>query len=111
MPGMEPPFMSRTLAALLVLAVLGTACAGPSEPPPSSIRVLDSSKIAGVKANLSTDTELAGAGIQVTAENDTCVLSGSVASEEAKNRATALAKKVPGIEKVDNRLKVVPPAQ
>ena len=105
----EPSPMRNSLAALALLGLLATACAGPSEPPPSSIPVLDKAEITAVEVNLKTDGELAGALIRVSATNDTVVLEGTVASEDAKARAQALALKVHGIHKVDNRLEVKPP--
>ena len=45
----------------------------------------------------------------MSAENDTVVLEGTVASEDAKARAQALALKVHRIRKVDNRIEVKPP--
>lgn len=98
--------MKRSLAVLALLGLLSTACAGPAEPPPSSIQVLDKTKLTAVEANLKTDAELASCGIQVSAENDMVVLKGSVPSEEARAKAEALARKVEGIQKVANHLVV-----
>lgn len=101
--------MNRFLAVLALLGTLATACAGPSEPPPSSIHALDKTKLTAVEMNLKTDAELAGAGIQVSAQNDMVVLKGTVNSEDAKKRAEALALKVDGITKVANHLTVAAP--
>lgn len=85
------------------------ACAREEPPTPGSIMVLDRSKLTAVEANLKTDPELAASNIRVSARNDTVVLEGNVPSAEARQKAEALARRVPGIEKVDNRLAVVPP--
>lgn len=101
--------MNRAFVIVALLGVLATACAGPSEPPPSSIHALDKTKLTAVEMNLKTDAELAGAGIQVSAQNDMVVLKGTVNSEDAKKRAEALALKVDGITKVANHLTVSAP--
>ena len=101
--------MRNALAALALLGLLGTSCAGPSEPPPSSIQALDRTRILAAEANLKGDPELASSNIQVSAHHRTVVLTGTVPSEEAKVRAGELAGKVEGVETVENLLKVKPP--
>jgi hypothetical protein len=96
----------RTFAISLLLLLTFSACAGPSEPPPSSIKPIDQSVVATVQMNLKTDPELAASGIMVQAENDLLVLRGSVPSEEAKKRAEEIARKTPRIEKIANHLEV-----
>lgn len=97
--------MKRHLISLGLLGAL-LGCAGPSEPPPTSIKPIDQSIVATVQMNLKTDPELAASGIQVSAENDLLVLRGTVPSEDAKARAEAIAKKTPRIEKIANHLEV-----
>jgi osmotically-inducible protein OsmY len=91
------------LASLLVFS----ACAGPTEPPPTSIKPIDQAVVATVQMNLKTDPELAVAGLKVEAENDLLVLRGTVPNEAAKKRAEEIAKKTHGIEKIANHIDVV----
>ncbi len=100
--------MRNLVMCLLLLGFLTASCTGPSEPPPSSIQTLDRTRILAVEANLKTDPELASAGVQVSAMNDTVVLTGSVRSKEARQKAEDLARRVQGVYTVENRLKVVP---
>lgn len=92
----------------LVLTFLLVGCAGPTEPPPSSIKALDSTVVNTTKMNLKADLELVGSQIEVVAENELLVLRGTVPTEEAKNRAEAVAKRTPRVEKVANHLEVQP---
>ncbi len=101
--------MRNLIPCLLLLGLLTAACAGPSQPTPSSIQALDRTRILAVEANLKTDAELASAGVQVSARNDTVVLTGTVTSEAARQKAGDLARRVKGVNTVDNQLKVVPP--
>ncbi|MDQ7824476.1 MAG: BON domain-containing protein [Candidatus Eremiobacteraeota bacterium] len=93
--------------ALLTLMAMTGGCAPPPQPP-SSIQPLDTSHVTALKSALNTDPELASAGIQVTVQNDTATLTGTVNSEEAKKRAEAIALKTRGINKVVNNLQVAP---
>jgi hypothetical protein len=98
----------KTLARLLIIALLGLTygCAGPVDPPPSSIAPIDSAKVQAALANIKTDPELAGCEIHCKAQNALLVIDGKVNSEDAKQRAETLAKKVQGIKSVANHLVV-----
>jgi osmotically-inducible protein OsmY len=95
------------LSAFLAVAILGCSTQ-PKDPPPRSIKAIDSTVITTCKMNLKTDVELASSDITVSAENDLLVLRGTVPSEEAKARAEKIAKKTPRVEKVANHLEVKP---
>ena len=101
--------MWKILLGLLLLTCAG--CAGPSEPPPTSIAPIDSAKVQAAVQNIKTDAELAGCVIKVNAQNDLLVMSGEVNSEQAKARAEVLVRKVKGINKVANHLMVQPNKQ
>ena len=92
---------------LISLSFLVCSCAGPADPPPTSIKVLDKSVATAVQLNLKSDVELATCSIKVSAENELLVLRGTVPSEEAKSRAEKLALKTSKVEKVANHLEVV----
>jgi hypothetical protein len=61
-----------------------------------------------VRQKLSTDREVGGNSIDVKVENGTVTLTGSVRSERQKSRAEKIAKKVKGVEKVENQLVIAP---
>ncbi|MCA9775666.1 MAG: BON domain-containing protein [Candidatus Eremiobacteraeota bacterium] len=104
---MSSKIKQLVLTFLLALAVVGCSTA-PKDPPPSSIKALDSTVVTTAKMNLKTDPELAASDIQVSAENDLLVLRGTVPSEEAKAKAEEIAKKTKRVEKVANHLEVKP---
>lgn len=99
--------MKYFLALVLVLGAL-SGCAGPKDPPPTSIKPLDQGVVAAVRMSLKSDMELAQSSIEVQAENNLLVLRGTVPSEAAKARAEKIALGTPRIEKVANHLTVVP---
>lgn len=102
---MRPFLKNIVLAAFLALAVVGCSTA-PKDPPPSSIKALDSTVVTTCKMNLKTDPELASSDIQVSAENDLLVLRGTVPSAEAKAKAEQIALKTKRVEKVANHLEI-----
>ncbi|MFH1453168.1 MAG: BON domain-containing protein [Armatimonadota bacterium] len=67
---------------------------------------LNTTKELSVKSSLLSDPELASSNIIVQVNLNTATLSGSVASEDAKQRAENLAKQASGIDKVVNNLQV-----
>lgn len=93
---------------LAFCATLVIGCTGPTEPPPTSIKPLDTARVTAARVNLNNDPELGPCAIQVSAENDLLVMKGNVPSEEGKKRAETLVRKVEGIEKVANHLMVTP---
>jgi hypothetical protein len=103
------------LKLLILLAMAGAAlvgCSSPAKPVTdentASIVPLDRAKTVAVKANLSSDRDLASQGIKATVINQECTLEGTVPSEELKKRAEDLAMKVEGITKVINKIEVKP---
>jgi osmotically-inducible protein OsmY len=60
-----------------------------------------------VRLKLSADRDVRGGVIEVKVEKGVVELSGTVKSDKARNRAEKVAKKVKGVEKVVNKLKVV----
>jgi osmotically-inducible protein OsmY len=100
--------MKQFMACLALSLLFFSGCAGPTEPPPTSIKPIDQSVVAAVKMNLKTDGELAGCVIRVEAENELLILRGEVPTEEAKARAEQIALKSAKVEKVANHLEVKP---
>lgn len=103
--------MKEILAIFVVVSLLFSGCAGPKEPPPRSIKVLDDTVVSAVKMNFKSDMVLAGCDIEVKAENDLLVLRGEVPTEDDKKKAEELALKAPKVEKVANHLEVKEPAE
>ena len=114
----------KLLAAILVGAALAGCDKGPEStpptgaevtPPPSSPRaadatvgtkVEDATITARVKSKLIADDDLKAREINVDTSNGTVTLRGNVATPEAKERATVLAREVQGVASVDNQLVV-----
>lgn len=96
--------MRRFILLLVALAAVG--CAGPSEPPPSSIKPIDQATVAAVNVQLKQDPILAGCVLKAQAQNDLLILSGEVPTEESKKKAEQLARTVHGVEKVANHITV-----
>jgi osmotically-inducible protein OsmY len=104
---MNPYLKSVIVSVFLAVAVLGCSTQ-PKDPPPSSIKAIDSTVVTTCKLNLKSDIELASSDIKVSAENDLLVLRGTVPSEEAKAKAEQIALKTARVEKVANHLEVKP---
>lgn len=102
--------MRRRFWLALPLAALLLGTPGCVEPPPpvQSIQPIDQSKVEAVQVQLKHDPVLAGCVIQVSAQNDTVVLSGTVPTQQAKDHAEQMAHRVEGITKVKNGITVVP---
>jgi hypothetical protein len=103
----RPPF----LALLMLMACpYFNGCTSVNEPPPppATIQEIDRGRMLAAEQAIKTDGELAGEGIQVSAKGDTLVLSGSVQTDDEKQRAERLAKTTRGITKVENDLVVKP---
>jgi hypothetical protein len=96
----------RRLILLILTLVLAVGCAGPTDPPPSSIQPIDKAVVAAAQVQLKQDPILAGCVLKAEAQNDLLVLTGEVPTEEAKKKAEELVRKVHGVEKVANHLKV-----
>lgn len=117
--GVEADYMKKrkTFERLILAAVAAStlACSGPANPGqptpsqtsgPTSITPIDQAKVAAARLNLKGDPILAGCQIDVSAKNDTLVLVGKVPNETSKSKAEELVRKVEGIKKVQNDLKI-----
>lgn len=96
----------RKLLLIFVALSAMVGCAGPSEPPPSSIKPIDAATVAAVDVQLKQDPILAGCVLKAQAQNDMVVLTGEVPTEESKKKAEELARTVHGVEKVANHITV-----
>lgn len=91
---------------LIMTLILAVGCAGPTEPPPSSIKPIDQATVSAVQVQLKQDPILAGCVLKASAQNDMVVLTGEVPTEESKKKAEQLARSVHGVEKVANHINV-----
>jgi hyperosmotically inducible protein len=92
---------ARLLLASLALALSACATADPRQ---------DTRIEAEVKARLVAETSANLTRVGVLSTNGVVYLSGTVASEEERARAAALAGTVTGVRRVVNTLQVRPPA-
>ena len=102
MPGIEArrgPWRGVLVSATLVLALVGCATMDPRE----DIRIE-----AEVKARLVAEKTANLTRVGVTSTNGSVYLTGTVVSAEQREQAGALARDVPGVKSVVNRLDVRP---
>jgi len=104
---MKPKHTSilRLVFALCVLAPL-FGCAGTATRESTGEYVDDSSITTKVKAELARDSTVSAMDVHVTTYKGTVELSGFVDTADQKARAGELAKNVPGVGKVQNKISV-----
>ena len=95
--------MSRKalLAAVMALSLVGVAVADEAAETKLATTEVD------VKETLIKKGGAAAAGIRVTMDGKTAILTGVVHTHAAYELSTEVALSVPGVKKVDNRLKLV----
>ena len=97
--------MKNFLAIIVATALLFGCNSSPPEPI-NTIKPIDKATVAAVQMGFKSDPEMASYNITVSAKLDRLILSGTVGSEEAKEKAEKMAKKTPSISHVDNKLTV-----
>jgi len=80
----------------------GAAAAAPAGPSAASTAPI----AAAVKARLAADQKVGSDPIQVEAEGDTVILTGTVKSTEEKIQAVRVAQETQGVQRVEDRLTV-----
>ena len=88
------------ICAILSLALFGAALA--AEKNTSDDSIYDN-----VRRRLASDPIVKGGGLQVDVKAGAVTLRGTVEEQKQKEKATKLAKKVPGVKSVVNELNVV----
>ena len=88
--------LRRILSLLLVLALAVPMVTGQSK---SDDRITDA-----IRLKLANDADVKGGAIDVTVQNGAVILRGQVRTEKAREKATAIAKKIKGVITVDNQL-------
>lgn len=103
---MKQEKLKWTFILSFLIAILIIGC-GREELPPTTITPIDSTRVQSVKAAFNNDPLLASENINITVLNDEVTLTGTVHSEEAKQKATDLARKTRGVNIVKNKLEVI----
>ena len=89
----------RTLSVLAILLLVVPLLIGQSTA--SDDRIYDE-----VRQRLAEDPDINGGGLDVTVKNGTVTLRGRVHNVKAKEKAEKITKKVKGVTRVDNQLKL-----
>jgi osmotically-inducible protein OsmY len=89
----------RTLSVLLILLLVVPLLIAQSTA--SDDRIYDE-----VRQRLAEDPDINGGGLDVAVKNGTVTLRGRVHNVKAKEKAEKIAKKVKGVTRVDNQLKL-----
>ena len=97
-------FLGGPLA--LALAIIVTGCAGSQYERSTGESVDDSATTGRVKRALSADKTYKYSDVKVTTFKGNVQLSGFVDSNDQKAKATELAKTVPGVKDVENRITI-----
>ena len=92
---------------LSVLAVASAACAVPEVKRSAGEQIDDTILLSRVKTALLGNDQTDGMAIDVEVFRGRVQLNGTAGSEDKKQAATAVARAVPGVEEVENNLRVV----
>lgn len=90
----------RTCVALLILLLVVPMLI--AQGTPTDDRIYDE-----VRQKLAMDSDVRGAGFDVTVKNGVVTLKGTVHTQKGKEKADKIAKKVKGVTSVVNELKLV----
>ena len=96
---MPAKVMARVASLLLIVALLVPLLV--AQGTPSDDRIYDD-----VRRKLADDADVRGAGLDVTVKSGAVTLRGRVHTDKAKEKAEKITKKVKGVTKVDNQLKL-----
>jgi hyperosmotically inducible periplasmic protein len=91
--------VTRTLSLLIVFALVMPLLVAQGTPADDKIYDL-------VRTKLANDTDVKGAGLDVTVKAGVVTLRGRVHDDRAKEKAVKLAKSVKGVVSVTNELKL-----
>jgi hyperosmotically inducible protein len=89
----------RTVSVLLILLLVIPLLIAQSTA--SDDRIYDE-----VRQKLAADEDINGGGLEVTVKNGVVILRGRVHNAKAKDKAEKITKKVKGVTRVDNQLKL-----
>ena len=101
--------MKRLLLCVVLMSgavLLPVAAAGQKNVAGASTE--DDRIVDQVRLKLAGDPDVKGGNLEVSSKDGAVVITGRVETEQGKNKATKLAKKVKGVKSVDNQLSVGP---
>jgi osmotically-inducible protein OsmY len=91
----------RLVGLLLIFALIAPMLVL-AQGTPDDDRIYDA-----VRRRLADDVDVKGAGIDVVVKQGAVTLRGRVHDEKAREKAARVAKKVKGVNKIDNQLKLL----
>jgi osmotically-inducible protein OsmY len=95
---MGQSILARSIALLLILTL--------AVPVFAQTKVSDDRIYDQVRQRLANDPDVKGGGFDVTVKDGEVTLKGTVNDKSAREKAEKIAKKVKGVTKVDNQLKI-----
>ena len=100
--------LSALILSVSALAIVGgiTGCAGDRYTPSTGERIDDKADSSRVRSALSADTQYKFEDVKVQTFKGVVQLSGFVNSRDQKDRAGDIAKKVEGVNEVENNITV-----
>ena len=97
---------SLTVTAGQPSAATSTAAPPTAAAPTAAASAGDETLTARIKSQLSSDTQIKGARLDVSAKNGVVLLQGTVTTKAAKQRALTLARRTDGVTQVVDRIRV-----
>ena len=93
-------------SAVTSTAAPPTAAAPTAAVPAAAAPAGDETLAARIKSQLSSDTQIKGAPLDVSAKNGVVLLQGTVTTKAAKQRALTLARRTDGVTQVVDRIRI-----
>lgn len=97
---------SLTVTAGQPSAATSTAAPPTAAAPTAAASAGDETLTARIKSQLSSDTQIKGAPLDVSAKNGVVLLQGTVTTKAAKQRALTLARRTDGVTQVVDRIRI-----
>jgi hyperosmotically inducible protein len=98
--------VKRVEDSLTVTAGQPSAATSTAAPPTAAASAGDETLTARIKSQLSSDTQIKGAPLDVSAKNGVVLLQGTVTTKAAKQRALTLARGTDGVTQVVDRIRI-----
>jgi hyperosmotically inducible protein len=98
--------VKRVEDSLTVTAGQPSAATSTAAPPTAAAPTGDETLTARIKSQLSSDTQIKGAPLDVSAKNGVVLLQGTVTTRAAKQRALTLARGTDGVTQVVDRIRI-----
>jgi osmotically-inducible protein OsmY len=98
--------VTRVEDSLTVTAGQPSAATSTAAPPIAAAPAGDETLTARIKSQLSSDTQIKGAPLDVSAKNGVVLLQGTVTTKAAKQRALTLARDTDGVTQVVDRIRI-----